>query len=304
MPRSASISLSENSAVGLFYMQQYRFLTIDQYARVAQLNRSTARDQLRHMQRLGLLGFFGNTGLKGHGKTPKVYYLTRKGFDLLHRDCDIPMELLGTHKRVNIDARWAPQMFHRLRTVDVMIAAELSVTSRPHLAMVKSFIEYRRIKRGNHITKETADYIGEEETAENRIIPDASFIIENRETGRRALFLIEMDMATERIIDRISFENRSSLHRKMAQYDRYLEGGRFAKTYAPYGKFRSFTLLFITLNWQRIENIREELQDLSETLADYYRFTTLDMALEDLFGKIWKSRLFTDGAYYQLVRGS
>ena len=72
-----------SAAVGLFYMQRYRFLTIDQYARVTQKNRSTESDRLRHMQRLGLLGFFGYVGLIGHGKTPNVYFLTRKGFDLL-----------------------------------------------------------------------------------------------------------------------------------------------------------------------------------------------------------------------------
>ena len=66
MPRSSSITLSESAAVGLFFMQRYRYLTIDQYTRVTQINRSTARDQLRHMQRLGLLGFFGNSGLIGH----------------------------------------------------------------------------------------------------------------------------------------------------------------------------------------------------------------------------------------------
>jgi Replication-relaxation len=96
MPQSTSIALSQNAAVGLFFMQRYRFLTINQYARVAHLNRSTASDQLRHMQHHGLLGSFGNTGIRGYGKTPKVYFLTRKGFDILHRECDVPAELIGT----------------------------------------------------------------------------------------------------------------------------------------------------------------------------------------------------------------
>jgi Replication-relaxation len=151
-------------------------------------------------------------------------------------------------------------------------------------------------------SQETADFIGEEETAQNRIIPDAAFIIENRQTGRRALFFVEMDMATERIINRISFDKRSSLHHKIAQYDQYLSGGRFAKTYAAYGEFRFFTLLFITLSWQRVEHIRQEMQDLPATLADYYRFTTFDTALGDFFGKIWKSRLVSDTTVYPLVR--
>ena len=55
MPQSASLALSQNAAVGLFFMQRYRFLTIDQYARVAHINRSTASDkQMALLQKLGV----------------------------------------------------------------------------------------------------------------------------------------------------------------------------------------------------------------------------------------------------------
>ena len=79
MPRGSSFTLTDGATLGLFFIQRYRFLTIDQFARAAELNRSTASDQLRMMERVGLLGHFGNTGLAGHGKTPKVYFLARKG---------------------------------------------------------------------------------------------------------------------------------------------------------------------------------------------------------------------------------
>jgi predicted ArsR family transcriptional regulator len=115
MPRSAILTLSKNAVVGLFFMQRYRFLTIDQYARAASLNRSTARDQLHHMERHGLLGFFGNTGLAGQGKTPKAYFLTRKGWNMLLAESGIPPELLGSYKEVKVEARWSPQMGIHLR---------------------------------------------------------------------------------------------------------------------------------------------------------------------------------------------
>jgi hypothetical protein len=79
-------------------------------------------------------------------------------------------------------------MYHRLRTVDLMISAEVAVRKRPQLSMVQTFLEYRRVKRGNHIVRETTDFVAKEEIAENRIIPDAAFILENIETKRRALF--------------------------------------------------------------------------------------------------------------------
>jgi hypothetical protein len=54
-----------------------------------------------------------------------------------------------------------------------------------------------------------------------------------------------MDMATERIVTRISHDRRLTLRFKIEQYDRYLTSGRFAQTYAAYGQFRHFTL-FVT----------------------------------------------------------
>ena len=32
-------------------------------------------------------------------------------------------------------------MYHRLRTVDLMIALEVAVRARPHLSLVKTFLE-------------------------------------------------------------------------------------------------------------------------------------------------------------------
>ena len=110
MPRGKSFTLTAQAALGLFFIQRYRFLTIDQFARAAHLNRSTASDQLRFMERHRLLSHFGNTGLAGHGKTPKAYFLTRKGWEILVRESDIPPELIGDHRKVHVDARWSPQI--------------------------------------------------------------------------------------------------------------------------------------------------------------------------------------------------
>jgi hypothetical protein len=55
----------------------------------------TLTDQWWMMERFGLLGYFGNTRLAGHGKTPKAYFLTRKRWEILSRESDIPPELIG-----------------------------------------------------------------------------------------------------------------------------------------------------------------------------------------------------------------
>jgi hypothetical protein len=302
MVQSVRLTLTESTIAGLFFIQRYRFLTIGQFARAGGLHHSTASEQLRQFQRAGVLGFFGNTRLPGNGKTPKAYFLTRKGFDLLREESGIPTELLGGHKEVKVEAAWAPQMYHRLRTVDLLIALEVAIRKRGHLALTQTFLEYRRVKRVNQIVHETMDYVDSPESAENKIIPDAAFILENVQTKKRALFFLEMDMATERIITASPFSHQTSLHRKFSQYDRYLKSFRYTKTYQDYGEFRSFIMLFVTIQEARIENIRRELLHLPQNLARYYRLTTFEKAMEDFLGSIWKSRLPSDTAIYPLVR--
>src|ERR671933_2291415 len=93
-------TLTEGTILGLFFIQRYRFLTVDQFARAAGLKRETAANQLRLLERCGLLDHFGNTGIPGFGKTPKVYCLTRKGFDVLLKESEIPPELLAVHRDI------------------------------------------------------------------------------------------------------------------------------------------------------------------------------------------------------------
>jgi hypothetical protein len=146
------------------------------------------------------------------------------------------------------------------------------------------------------------DYVDSPESAENKIIPDAAFILENVQTKKRALFFLEMDMATERISTASPFSHQTSLHRKFSQYDRYLKSFRYTKTYQEFGEFRLFLMLFVTLNEARIENIRRELQDLPEELGAYYRFTTFEQAMGNFLGATWKSRGLSDLSVYSLVQ--
>ena len=111
-----------------------------------------------------------------------------------------------------------------------------------------------------------------------------------------------MDMGTERIVAKTSKQLQATIHLKFEQYDRYLAGGRFARTYAPYGEFRSFLLLFVTYGTERIENIRAAAVDLPERLHPYYRLTTFEAATTDFLGPVWKSRSLVDQERYALVR--
>lgn len=302
MAKAKVLTLTPPTVLGLFFIQRYRFLTIVQFARASGLSTHRAEDVLRALELHGMLGHFGHVRIPGHGKTPKAYYLKRKGWELLRRESDIPDELLGSYVEPHLEASWSPQMYHRLRLIDLVIALEVGMRGRSHLNLVRTFVEYRRVKRGGRVARETTDFVAAEETPENRIIPDAAFVLENVETGRRALFFLEMDMATERIVTQISNDRRVTLRYKIEQYDRYLTGGRFAQTYASFGEFRFFTLLFVTYGEERIDNIRRAVADLPAELHQYYRFSTFEAAHENFLGPIWKARAISDTGLYPLVR--
>jgi hypothetical protein len=294
-------SLSAGTLTGLYFNNKYRFLTIQQFAKIAGFSRYHSAEILRDLERWGFVGYFGYIGIPGHGKTPKVYYLKRKGWELLCSEGSPFDDMTEPFMEVHKEITWTPQMYHRLRIIDLLLSAEIAIRNRPHLTMAKPFLEYRMVKKGHSVARETTDFVDTEEISENKLVPDAAFILENIETQRRALFFVEMDMATERIVSRIPRDIRSTLHHKIAQYDRYLKSRRYVQTYAPYGEFRFFTLLFITLGDQRLENMRHALQDLPADLAKFYRLTTYDQAMGDFLGPVWKSRLLTDTALYPLV---
>jgi DNA-binding PadR family transcriptional regulator len=178
-PPPTGLTLSENALVGLYFIQRYRFLTIAQFGRAAGLKPSFSAELLRSLEAREFLGYFGNVGMQGRGKTPKVYYLTRKGYELLRRESDIPDELLGTFKETFIEAKWSPQTYHRLYLIDLLLALEAAVRAREHLSLTRTWLEYRRIKHLGRTIRETTDFVAAEATPENRIIPDAAFVLEN-----------------------------------------------------------------------------------------------------------------------------
>jgi hypothetical protein len=297
-----TLTLTPSTILGLFFIQRYRFLSIAQFGVAAGLSKRHSEAVLHTFARRGIVSSFGNVTIPGHGKTPKVYFLKRKGFELLRNESGIPEELIGSYSEAHQEATWSPQMYHRLRLLDVLIALEVQVRARPQLHLVKTFVEYKRVKRQGRIARETTDFVNDEEIAENRIIPDGAFILENVETERRALFFIEMDMATERIVSIISNDRRLTLKFKFQQYDRYLKARRFAKTYAAFGEFRNFTLLFVTIKPERVDTLRAALSDLPAELSAFYRLGIFDKVLPDFLGQVWQSRLSTDGEWYRLTR--
>ena len=123
MQRWMVLTLTDGAVAGLLAIQRYRFLAIRQFARTAGFSFDHAAELLRRFESRGILGHFGHVGIPGQGKTPKVYVLKRKGFELLKRECDLHPEALGPFVAAHMEASWSPQMYHRLRLLDLLIAS-------------------------------------------------------------------------------------------------------------------------------------------------------------------------------------
>jgi hypothetical protein len=300
MPKIPGLSLSSGTLRRLFFISRYRFCTIAQFAKIANYSNYHAGEILRKLESRSAVGFFGFTNIPGQGRTPKVYFLRRRGWEYLLTEGEYSIEEVGAFVEVSQDLTWTPQMYHRLAILDLFVALEREVFAFSHLSLVKTLVEYRRVK-GTYI-RETADYIADVFVPENRIVPDGAFILENRLTGRRGLFFVEADMGTERISAPASMDQRATIMGKLSHYDRYLTSGRFALKFRDHGEFRSCTLLFVTTSAERIENIRKEARRLPPRLHPYYRLAIFQEALTNFLGSIWKSRDAGDTVAHALVQ--
>lgn len=301
---SASIVITDTAVTALTYIYDYRYLSIKQVAVITGLKDKSTSELLLRLERQKLLGSFGNVGIRGYGKTPKVYYLTKSGHGLLAELCEDMGEDLGPYRPVNMTSRWSPVMYHRLATLDVMMALERDGLALNDYHIPKTFVEYRREKINGGWRRETTDYVANRQIPENRIVPDAGFILEHTESGKRALFLVEVDCGTESLTTSKSARTTQTIAHKINQYDRYLTSKRVTDRYKDFGDFTGFTLLLITNSEKRLHNMRDATRSTNDGFYRFYRLSILDAVSEDFFHDGWYSRDTADHATYRLMRGN
>ena len=304
MAKVANIVITDTSLDALRGISSYRYLSVNQVSTITGLKPKSASELLLRLERQKLLASFGNTGVRGYGKTPKVYYLTKSGHRVLSDECEHLGLNVEPYRQVSVNSRWSPMMYHRLATLDVMMALERDSANLENYRLAKTLVEYRREKINNRWQRETTDYVAEGQRSEDKIVPDAGFVLENVETQARALFLIEVDCGTERLTTtRREIIPQTFLH-KINQYDRYLESMRCRDRYKAFGEFKGFVLLVITSSDQRMHNMRSVIGSEKTGNSKFYRFTTLEKVRENFFHSNWWSRDCSDHETYQLIRGT
>lgn len=285
-------------------IQSYRYLTATQVATMAGLNKKSTADMLLRLERHGLLGAFGNVGVRGLGKTPKVYFLKRRGHRLLGVELEAASRPVPKFTEVNIATRWSPLMYHRLATIDVLSWVERDVRSLASYELLGTLVEYRREKVAGRWRSETTDYVADGHNPAERIIPDAGFALRHRETDKRALFLIEVDRGTMRLSSAQPDDDIDTYTAKFNLYDRYLASGRVRDRYPRLGSFTGFHVLTITTSDARVENMRAAARLLDPAYHPFHRLSTLDRVRQNLLHDGWLSRDHADPSTYKLIKGS
>ncbi len=304
MGKIADVVITETTLAAMSAISKYRYLSVNQVATITGMRPKSASQLLLRLERQKLLGSFGNVGIRGYGKTPKIYYLTKTGHTVLAEEGEILGMDVEPYRQVNINTRWSPQMFHRLATLDSLAALERDCQSLHDYRLVKTLVEYRREQVGREWRRETTDFVADPPVPDNKIVSDAGFVLEHNETANRALFLMEIDCGTERLTtSRLAAVPQSFIH-KMRQYDRYLKSGRAIARYSHLGAFQIFRLLVITTSTKRIENMRNALAVLDADYHHFCRFSTLADATENFLHDGWLSRDCADHNTYQLIRGN
>ena len=302
MSVSTDLSVTEVTLHALCAILDYRYLTVNQVAVICGLKPKSASEMLLRLERHKLLGHFGNTGIRGYGKTPKVYFLTRRGHRLLSEELEARGDTAGPFRQINITSRWSPLMYHRMATLDVLSYVERDCRTLQDYRLIGTLVEYRREKVGTRWRKETTDFVAGGTDPAEKIIPDAGFALEHRESGKRALFLIEVDLGTMRLTTDQD-EEVATVIAKLAQYDRYLASGRIKDRHPRLGQFAGFHVLVITTGTQRIANMRAAAVSLSSDFHRFYRFSALTEVSHNLLHDGWLSRDHADSTTYSLIRG-
>lgn len=283
---------------------RYRYLTVNQVAAICGLRPKSASELLLRLERQKLLASFGNVGIRGYGKTPKVYFATKRGHAVVAEEFEAAGQDVPPFRQINVTSRWSPLMFHRIATLDVLSYVERDCRALQEYHLVGTLVEYRRQKVGARWRKETTDFVANTKDPADKIVPDAAFALRQRGSGKSALFLIEVDCGTMRLDTSIEDEDVATFTAKLAQYDRYLASGRIKHRHPQLGQFAGFHLLTITTSAQRIANMRAAAASLSPQFHKFYRFSALTSVRQHFLHDGWLSRDHADHNTYSLIKGA
>ena len=262
-------------------LEDYRLLTTSQLQRLLYPSLQKAQTRLLRLYRAGLVKRFSYPVLlREGGKGEYVYHLKKR-----------PNTILTALR-------------HMLQLNDVRIAFELACWKSDEINLVEFIPEYRGVRRndgrpGRVVEDSVAVREGFGEQA--ILIPDAVVCLENITTGKRALFFLEVDLGSEKLI--AEGRGKYSVMKKMLLYREYLNNRGFER-YSNLFRFRfkGFRVLTVMNNSQRMQRLRKELiQRGVRRFVWLAEVSTINK--QTLFEKVWLALDAEDNERHSILHG-
>ena len=192
---------------------------------------------------------------------------------------------------------------HMLQINEVRIAFALACGKCDGINLVEFIPEYRGVRRddgrpGRAVEDSVAVRNGSEH--QGTLIPDAVVCLEQAKTGNRALFFLEVDLGSEKLV---SMEpGRYSLLKKMLLYNEYLKTKGFKRYNEMFDyEFKGFRVLTLMDNAKRIQVLRRELT--KRGIQKFVWFAKIqEISRQTLFDPMWLRADPTDVNAYSIIR--
>ncbi len=263
-------------------LEDYRVLTTSQLQRLLYPSLQKAQTRLLRLYQAGLVKRFSYPVLlREGGKGEYVYHLKKR-----------PNTVLTALR-------------HMLLLNDVRIAFELACKDSEQVNLVEFIPEYRGMRRddgrpGRAVEDSVAVREGYGEQA--ILIPDAVVCLENTKTGKRALFFLEVDLGSEKLIGS-GLARGYALLKKMLLYRSYQHSRGFQRYNDLFRfKFKGFRVLTIMNNPKRTARLRAELrQNGIHKIIWFAQDTEINQTI--LLDKIWLVPDAEDNERHSILHG-
>ena len=276
---------------------KYRYLSVSQIASLYFPSFQTARRRLRAMTADGYLD-----GFTAPGMPESVYYVTRKGVDVVASYLNVPIANLKWVKSTR-----SPKdhyfLGHFLKTNDFRInITKACRTSNSGISLLGYIPEYYSEKTSTGgAVRYIRDFICDVRDPARLIhhTPDAVFALEK--DGKPALFFLEIDRGTETLTD-----PEKGFLKCLQFYLSYWVDGKYQKYSDDFRckPFESFRALFVTTSQERLDNMRKAAKDayVDPPIVKKFIWITTDdsIAGDSMFEPIWLSADINDKSLYKI----
>ena len=261
-------------------LEEYKMLTTSQIQQLVYPSLQKAQTRLLRLHEAGEVKRFAYPVLlREGGKGEYVYHLKRG-----------PRTVLTAVQ-------------HMLGLNNLRIAFEQACASSDGIKLVEFIPEYRGVRRndgrpGRAVEDSVA--VRQGYGAEGILIPDAVICLGNTATDKQALFFLELDLGTEKLVS--LGRGRYSLLKKMLLYREYLNTRGFERYNDMFKyEFKGFRVLTIMNNSSRIRRLRAELSQ--RDIRKFVWFAVADKVTRDtILDKIWIKADKEDNGQYSIIK--